>query len=1087
MPTQLLIAHIDSVLAGAEVSASAVLPSSSIRSLGMTRQGTGLVVLEGEYVGHESADYDVEIVTGDGTGRASTPTFSGVGSGSLNVGAADIPAQEVAVTLVRPPFAGTPAECLVGSDALRAVPAGAAGNRIRIDVDVSGLSLAPSGAATLEEVAAEQDELTGYLWDIEGVVTSTDLSGNVSADAPRVRFGSDPQVYRVVRDYRGGQIRTLLTPAAVRVIPKGTPIIIVTGYYSVTVTGEGLGAGGADIVESYGPVAQIVTGHDLLLALIASGLLRPAYTPAPVTTPGGNARTDLPVATGAYALIEEASVAGVRPLDLSARPAALADTITLQCRGNGSWSVSGAALGALPDAREGERYAPAASPVLLTIPVRPAIGGAGAVRDVELSEVSLVSRTEGELIPNICIEGRLGINASPRTITATYTKRPNPNDCPCSDVDAPRWSSSCLGLDLNNDEGGDILDADYQSRLKDLYEWQRDFIAGNTELRPIQTFNFNGSSWLTADQALNIWTPRIASAAEGTDLFGANWLGTLSPINTEVGMVAEDLKRAFPAAVTGNYAGAFVSGKAATDASDIHLCKIITTILADCLAQVYTSVDGRTAWDAMFLAVQAELEALASDSGILGTDATTDFTEKYFAAADYVLTCAGIVPGKTSPVSGVVTGCWQDIDGEEFWWVLSDGYAPAFSGVEYYSTRLGSYENTKEFAFQIRCGCEERLKEGDRLTISIGGALASTVWSSSERLMITVIPSRPLYAVGGLDADDTESWTVAARDGANNPLPAANLTAANRHYAAGGLVFDLPSGGIPFAIGDKFSFSVEGGTFRWRKGGDAWSAAIPIADATLLELGLSVSFLAGQAPSFAPGDLYRFRALQDAAPDLVLTPDAYAWQWQAGPADITMLWGTARDITAIAITHALPAGATVTAETTSNGIDWTPLPWLSAVPLRDWLHVASGAAVAVVGLRLTFSTAGAVRWIWAGKPFQPDVNAALRLRHVYDMTRARVAGASALMAEGTGATMDWVMLSPDDAAKLTALVRGQKTIGDVPLILVPQELHLNEAYLCRVDGDEFEVTDEFNYEPNDIAHRSIAASLELAPEWRSVG
>lgn len=1079
MSVQQLIAHIDSVLADAEVSASAVLPSTSIRSLGMTRQGTGLVLLEGEYSGHESADYDVEIVSGTGTGRASTPKFSGVGSGSLSVTQADIPAQEVSLTLVQPPFAGTLAECLVGSDVLRAVPDGADGNRIRVEVDASGLTLTLAGAATLEEIAAEQDELTGYLWDIEGVITATDLSGNVPADAPRVRFGADPQVYRVVRDYRGGQVKTVLTPAAVRIIPKGTPINLVSGYYSVTVTGEGLGTAGADLVETYGPAAQIITGHDLLLTLIASALLRPAFTPAPVTTPGGNARTDLPITTGAYALIEEASIPGIRPQDLAARPSAPAEILNLACKGNGAWSVTGSATGPLPDAREGERYAPASSPVLLTIPVRPVTGGDVAIRDVELTEVALTSRTEGELLPNICIEGKLGINASPRTFTATYTKRPDPNDCPCSEVDTPRWSPSCLGLDLTIDEGGDILDVEYQTRLKDLYEWQRDFIGGNTELRPLQVYQYSAGTW-----QVFLGLPKLASATEGTTLYGAAWLGTLKPINTDT--VVKDLLRAFPAATEGQYVGVFITGKAVADASDVRLCQAITGILAANLAEVYADADGRAAWDAMFTSVQTEMEALATDSGILGSDATTEFIAKYLAAADYVLTCAGIVPGKTSPASGCVTGCWQDFDGEEYWWVLSDGYAPAFTNVEYYSTRAGSFENTREFAFQIRCACKERLKEGDRLTISIGGGLASAVWGSSEKLVVTVIPSRPLYAVGGLDADDTEEWAVAAKDGLGNTLPAASLTTANRHYSSSGLVFDLPAGGIPFALGDKFTFTVEGGSFRWRKNGGAWSAAANIADGAALELGLTASFLAGVAPSFAAGDLYRLRALQEAAASAVLTPDAGCWQWETGAAIITLTWATARDIASLAITHELPAGATVSAETTGDGVIWQPLPWITAIILRERLHLAAGATVEAAGLRLTFSQPGAVRWIWAGIPFQPEHNADLRLRHLYDMTRAKVAGASALLAEGTGASLEWDILSREDADRLAALVRSQKLLGDVPLILVPHRFHLDEAFLCRIDGDDFEIADEFNYEPDEKVKRMLSASLELAPEWRAV-
>ncbi|MDD3293097.1 MAG: hypothetical protein PHG20_00210 [Geobacteraceae bacterium] len=1098
MPTQQLIAQTDNILAVAEATASAVSPSTAIRSLGMSRQGTGLVTLSGSYTGHESADYDVEIVAAEGTGRASAPKFTGVGSGSLTVTQANIPAQEVSLTLVTPPFPGSPAELLVGTDALRAVPVGMDGNRVRIDVDASALSLAPSGASTLEEVAEGQEELTGWLWDIAGVITSTDLSGNVPSNAPRLKFGGDPQVYRVVRDFRGGSARTLLTPAAVRAIPKGTPIILVTGSYAVTLTGEGLGMAGVDLVEIYPASGAIVTGYDLVSALALSDLLRPAYTPAPVTTPGGNARTDLPVVTGAYALISEASKPNIRPADLSARADATAQTITFECRGNGSWTVTGTASGSLPAAREGERYAPADSPVLLTIPARPVPEGIDGIEPVSITQVSLAGgREEGDALPNICIEGVLGANASPRTITATYAKRTDPDDCPCSDVAAPWWNEDCLGLDLLNSEGGENVDEAYQTRLIDLFEWQKDFIGGNAV---ILTYEGTSSTTQVVEyEYCEDWTAwqttgyKFDDNAEASTIRGELWLGTVTRTQAnELDLATQVLRAAYPSATGGQLAGVTevvygTSGGASASANsnDIALCKAITAIFAHCLSKIWASVTGLAAWDSEFSTMQTEISALSGTSDKLDINYHSSMVAKYEAAANYCLACAGIVPGKSSPVSGSVTGCWQDIDGE-YWWVLSDGYAPAFTNEEYYSTLAGSFANTREFAFQIRCACENRLKEGDSITISIGANLANLVWGSSEKLSIDVVPSNPLYAVGGMNADDTETWNVAAKDGSGVTLPAVTLSASNRSYSSGGLAFDLPAGGIPFALGDKFTFTIEGGTFRWRRDSGAWSTAAAIADGTSLERGLTVSFLSGSAPSFTAGDMHQFRVLQDTAPAKVLTPDACAWQWATGAATITLTWTGDADISTLAIVHELPSTATVTAEITADGKNWTALAWLTGVTLRSHLHVAAGTSVEAVGLRLTFSQPGAVRWIWAGEPFQPDVNAALRLRHVYDTVRAKVAGAAALLAEGTAASLEWDMLSLSDAGRLAAMVRGQKLLGDAPLILIPHGLHLTEAYLCRIDGDEFEINDEFNYEPDNTAHRSLSASLELVPEWRAV-
>jgi hypothetical protein len=1088
MSVQQIIAQLDNILAGADVSASAVLPSSAIRSLGMTRQGTGLALLEGPYTGDEQANYDIEIVSASGTGSASTPRFSGVGSGSLSVTQADIPVQEVTLTLITPPYPGAAAECMVGADVLRAALIGNDGNRIRISVSGSGIVASPSGCgATLENIAIDQDELTAYLWENPLILAATDLSGNVPADAPRLRFGVDPQVYRVIKDYRGGAARTVLTPPAVRAVPKGSAISSVSGAYIVTVTGEGLGVGGADIVETY---PGIISGYDLLLALMSSSLIRPAYPPSPVTTPGGNARTDLPVITESYALIDSASIAAIRPGDLSSRPLAVAETVLLQSRGNGSWTVTGSAAGPLPDAREGVRYAPAESPILLTIPARPAPEALGE-EPVTITGIAFASRTEGTALPNIYIDGRLGINASTKTISAVYTRRPDPDDCTDDAVSAPMFSASCLGLDLENLEGGDemSLDEAYQTRLVSLYAWQREFLSaqGVIETGPTYIEEYvkhaneayvSGSTGVKYEneadfysapgQRMGIITPTsyVSLFSEVAALMPSTYL-----LETYVGVV---LPLSAPL-------------EAIVDAADIRLCRQLTSILADCLSRVWNNSAGLEAWDTMFENVQSNLTDLTPVRTGLAHNAPAEYISITLAEADYCLACAGIVPGKTNPAGGSVTGCWQDNDAE-YYWALSDGYAPAFTNLEYYSTRAGSYENTMEFAFQIRCGCEGRLVAGDRLDIAINGNQAGMFWGSSEKLEIMVIPSSPLRATGGLAADDGETWSIAARDGSGDSLPSVNLTASDRHYTESGLTFDLPAGGIPYEVGDRFEFSVEGGTFRWRRDAGAWSPPVAIADDAALERGLTASFLPGPAPSFYDGDLYQFQALQEASATAALAPGQTNWQWPSGAGVITILSDTPQNITALAITHELPAGATCTVEISANGSTWGACPWFTgAFTLRDNLHLAEGVQLAIRGLRLTFSAPGSgVRWIWAGTPFQPQYNAALKLRRQFDMTRARTSGAAALLAEGTGASMAWEVLSLSDAAKLAAIVRAQKIAGDIPLILVPHILHPEEAILCKIDNDNFEITDEFNYEPDNSAGRLLSASLELTPEWYSV-
>lgn len=304
-----------------------------------------------------------------------------------------------------------------------------------------------------------------------------------------------------------------------------------------------------------------------------------------------------------------------------------------------------------------------------------------------------------------------------------------------------------------------------------------------------------------------------------------------------------------------------------------------------------------------------------------------------------------------------------------------------------------------------------------------------------------------------------------------------------RSYSSGGLEFTLARGGIPYSVGDRFSFSVEGGTFKWRKDGGAWSSAVAITDGAALDSGLSVSFQPGQAPSFVAADSFSFRAGQPAAATGLATPGAVSWRWTASSATLTATLPAAAPVSALALLHGLPAGSAIAVDTSADGTSFTPLAWASGV-VRDYLHVTSGPPVTAKALRVTVDHPGAIRWLWAGAPFQPEYSAALRIRRLFDVTRAKQAGASALLGQGEGATLAWDVLTPDDADGLMSLVRHVKTNGDQPVILIPQHLHPEEAIACRLADDGIELTDIFDYQPDDTTHRLLSATMELSPEWR---
>ena len=628
------------------------------------------------------------------------------------------------------------------------------------------------------------------------------------------------------------------------------------------------------------------------------------------------------------------------------------------------------------------------------------------------------------------------------------------------------------------------LDPAYQSRLMELYAWQKDFIFANESpgittpatSEYVSVYDLaNATDWY--------YRTRHFTDAAARDVFGARWLGTVDDdplIASEI-----QLSTAYPAAAVGDFAGvrygaASNGASGGTDVNDIRLCNDVTAMLANCLAQVWSDVGGLAAWDALFATAQSEVEANSS------TVPNPEYLSGFTAGCNVVLATAGIVPGKSDTANGS-TGCWQDVSDAQYWWMLSDGYAPAFTGVEYYSTQAGSFINTQEFAFMIRCACPERFQVGNTLTIQIGASLASTEWGTNENLQITTIPTTPLYLAGGKNADTSETWAVAAKDSGNTALPQFVADDLNRGYASGGLAFTLAAGGIPYNVGDRFTFTVEGGTFKWRKNAGSWSASTAIADDTALDSGLLVSFLAGSAPSFVTGDSYNFRANQPAAATGLLTPNAAKWQWEASTATITFTLTAGSTFDNLSLLHDLPTGTAIAVDYwDADAVPdpaFKPLAWASGV-LRSYLHVTTGTAVTTTIIRIAVDHPGSIRWLWAGRALQPQYSAGLRIRKQFDVARAKQAGSASLLGQGEGATLVWDVLTPDDADDLIDLVYHIKTNGDEPCILIPQHLHPQEAIICRLAEDGIELTDIFEYQPDDTSKRILSGSMEMTPEWR---
>jgi hypothetical protein len=194
------------------------------------KAGGGLVRLSGAYTGSEDIAVDVEILDdGGSTRRVSAPEFVGVGNGEISGLSADaaVAAQTVTITLENLGIETRAAQAPFQSATLVAQTPGTGGNAITVTVDSSGLVDSPTDYAVQEEMREGATEFVGDQYNFGAVTLNPD--GTIPTNAPRIRFGIDPQVYRPYRRYLAGRWVYSFTPTLVRTVPAGTNVKSVSG------------------------------------------------------------------------------------------------------------------------------------------------------------------------------------------------------------------------------------------------------------------------------------------------------------------------------------------------------------------------------------------------------------------------------------------------------------------------------------------------------------------------------------------------------------------------------------------------------------------------------------------------------------------------------------------------------------------------------------------------------------------------------------------------------------------------------------------------------------------------------------------
>lgn len=1083
----------------ATISANSILPAESTAfPLPRTRQGTARALLTGGYVGQDDTLIDIEIVSDNGSGLLSAPVFVGAGNGALSeLSATGVPAQTFTLLLADTGTVTKPAAVDFYGVKLQAKPVGTAGNGIAMVVSTAGIIATATAYSFLESVTAGDSEFKGPEWDFGAYTLTAD--GELDPRTKRLRFGHDPQVYRQYKSFVDGQWSYQIDPPIVRDLPAETAVYALTGSYTVTVTKDAT-------VESY---TGIVTLFDLINALkTRSNLIDVAGVVVEDKTPGGMAAEDLPLRTDAYTLpatyTGNALFPGLGPVAVDA--GAPTEIVTLTCAsvavlGGELWRVKGSVSGNLPDCKTGVPYG--GGDYGWTVPRVLPPETTAATGKISVKDIQFAHRDDNAPYVEFCINPLVaGARAKAKTVEVIYTKKPPVNDCDCKDAPVTGLlDETCLGVKIDGVTTM-ALDPDYQSCLQELYTWAKDFKLANTGLGSGRAYG-ERKELLLCDLIVDLFASALADGVYKVAGAKTAWSGALTAVQSDLASIAGQTgigadgwptgAKLWKSSVTvspGDYV------RSANDSDTAISLKVVATL--DSLAQPPV-VDGTVSlgeyWPGaagkyntttgfyVTLAVDApDAQLVANDDEIKA------FVERYASRMDYVRTLAGIVPKGEASTEG--DGCWQPCDGEYEWRVGGTEYLPACSNKPYHSAIKvadvkgnESIINTQEFGFVIRCACTERLLPGDKFTIVIeADAGPPKTYDIGDTIKIPVIAGQALELAGGQDGNDTLTWTVRGSAGATWPNYVAPL-GAEPLYDSSGLKFKIKPGGVPFALGDQFTLSIAGGTFRWRRDGSAWSGNLPITvNPTDLADGLKVTFKPGPAPAFVAGDSWGYHVQQPHAPKLAKSPSRGGWRWSGTGGVWSALFPADTAITAIAIWHTCPAGTSFSVAGLSATAD---LLFVDFIPYRKGLAVlileGANAVAHCRELRLTVTNAGggSIKWVWCGVPWTPQWPIeSVTLRETWQMSRGLQS--ARLLGRGGAGEIAWSMegnwLNSQDWSDLLAMLEYLKAEQDQPFIFVPDAETPNEARLVRIGTDEIDISDVDDFQ-NDRRLLSVRVPL----------
>ena len=1120
----------------AAIIASSVLPAErTLRSLPAYRAGSAALTLAGAYTGEADATFDVEIVdAAPTTPIISQPLLTGVGNGALSAITFTGTAQKFTLELVD---AGLPT--LFASVAFAGVnivarASGAAGNGIALTVNSSGLTYTPLPFSLIAPLPKDTRKSDAVGLDFSAAVMAADNQFPVTAK--RITFGSGKtQVYRQAKKWTGAKWEYLFEPPLQAYQPAGTRISEVTGTYTVVVT---QGA----TTETF---SGIQTNYDLLVKLnTLSALVRIEGVIANDRAADGQAAGDLTMRTDAYALPAvgsgSASAQNVTLQNVVIGGGAPTEIIELKCwaatsrdspnahLGAEIWSAKGSVIGTVGNFKTGDTISPASGEWSLVIPPVFPIGYGDARGEFSVRSIN-TPRTSPTVAPPICVAAMaLGPDAIDQTVTLVYTKRPSP-DCACDGMNVPDLSNSECLMGPNNPNSPGATSVSYPStitaRMTALWAFRADIAKAYTDDHvesPSEKARLDAALVIATllektaikvalvPAALTLWDTMftdlqaqyggVSSFTTGAALAAGDWVQAVGQQLFLATGYTTALGASF-SRVIGRVSAAFTSGAAITLAQFVANSPVtglsaltpgakyaISDITPGTL-KVY--VPGTDSDGSVGTAINATALALTTIPYQPLDSFTVIYADRFQTRCDAILASAGISPlGKSDASSVSDDGCWQDLEGEAYFWAIDGSvrgaYLPAFNNTPYFSSRSVAKHNaaTHEFAFQLNIFCPEKLKEGDSINLVIGNAGWSPTYQVGDSIAVSVIAAAPQTLAGGQNGNANQTWHV---DGdVHGAFATFNATSGSGSYSNAGLAFTLTRGAIAFEKGSRFAFSAEGGHWRWRKNGGAWSS--PAADIALtpvaLSDGITATFVPGVAPSFNAADLYKFAVRQPNAPANVQTPTPFAWRWIGATATLDIDMGSATAFDAIAIArHTLPTGASVTvsagsAQGASDALAATLIAVLPRTLAQLWDVPLSArwVRIAVAG-----ASGGSIGWVAIAQAFRPSLAADVTPRLEYAMDRGTgINPSGSLLGRGRGCTIEWRgAVQESDYSALAATLDWAKSHGDEPILFFPSPSRADDSYIGKISDDITELQEVTGLQAASTAERRYSAKIGL--------